>query len=149
MKLLLVCTPGGHFSTMMGLKKFWSAYEREWVTYARVDTEQLHGKETVHWVKKQEARDLRQAGINFFRALEILRESRPDLVVSTGASVAVPFLLASKLLGIHSIFVESISRSTDLSMTGKLVYHLADEFYVQWPECAERYPKTQYKGMVL
>lgn len=148
MKLLLVCNPGGHFSTMMGLKEFWSAYPREWATYPKYDTKQLHGKEVVHWVEMQEARMLWKAGVNFLKALLILRRSQPNLVVSTGASIAVPFLLASKLLGIRTIFIESISRSSDLSLTGKLVYNLVDEFYVQWPECVKRYPKAQYRGVV-
>ncbi len=148
MKILLVCTTGGHFSTMMGLQKFWSAYPREWVTHVKADTEQLRGQENVYWIERQEARDLWIAIINFFRALSILRQSRPDLVLSTGASIAVPFVLASKLLGIKTVFVESISRSTDLSMTGKLVKNFVDELYVQWPECTKLNPKAQYKGIV-
>ena len=149
MKLLLVCNPGGHFSTMMGLKSFWSAYKREWVTYANFDTRQLCGSETVHWVAMQEARMFWRACLNFINALFILRKSQPDLVLSTGASLAVPFLLASKLFGIKTVFIESISRSSTLSLTGKLVYNLVDEFYVQWPECIEHYPKAQYKGIVI
>ena len=148
MKLLLVCNPGGHFSTMMGLKKFWSVYPREWVTYAKFDTLKLCDNELVYWVEMQEARMVGKAFLNFFKALFILRKSQPDLVISTGASLAVPFILASKLFGIKTVFIESISRSSSLSLTGRLVYNLADEFYVQWPECVERYPKTQYKGVV-
>lgn len=148
MKLLLVCNPGGHFSTMMGLKSFWSSYSREWVTYPNYDTQNLPSKERVYWVEMQEARMLKKALINFIKALFILHKSQPDLVVSTGASLAVPFILASKLLGIKTIFIESITRATDLSLSGKIVYNLVDEFYVQWPECVERYPKAQYKGVV-
>lgn len=149
MKMLLVCNPGGHFSTMMGLKNFWSAYSREWVTYPKYDTEKLlDEKELVYWVEMQEARMLRKACVNFFKALFILRMTHPDLVISTGAGLAVPFILASKLFGIKTIFIESISRSRRLSLSGRLVYNLVDEFYVQWPECVERYPKAQYKGVV-
>jgi len=148
MKLLLVCNPGGHFSTMMGLKSFWSVYPREWVTYPKFDTLKLFADEPVYWVEMQEARMLGKACVNFVRALLILRKSQPDLVISTGASLAVPFLLASKLFGIRTLFIESITRSTDLSLSGRLVYNLVDEFYVQWPECVKRYPKAQYKGVV-
>lgn len=148
MKLLLVCNPGGHFSTMMGLKSFWSAYQREWATYPHFDTEKLSKKEHIHWVEMQEARMLKKACINFFKALRILHKSKPDLVISTGASLALPFILASKFLGIKTVFIESISRSGSLSLTGRLVYNLVDEFYVQWPECVERYPKALYKGVV-
>jgi UDP-N-acetylglucosamine:LPS N-acetylglucosamine transferase len=149
MKLLLVCNPGGHFSTMMGLKNFWSAYPREWVTYPKFDTQTLREKELVYWVEMQEARMVWKTCVNFFKALFILRKSQPDLVLSTGASLAVPFLLASKLFGIKTVFIESISRSSDLSLTGKLVYNLADEFYVQWPECVKRYPKAEYRGVIV
>jgi UDP-N-acetylglucosamine:LPS N-acetylglucosamine transferase len=148
-KLLLVCNPGGHFSTMMGLKSFWSAYQREWVTYPKFDTQTLGDKEVVHWVKMQEARMLGRACINFLNALSILRKSKPDLLISTGAGLAVPFILASKLYGIKTVFIESISRSSSLSLSGRIVYYLVDEFYVQWPECVERYPKAQYKGVVV
>lgn len=149
MKLLLVCNPGGHFSTMMGLRKFWSIYSREWVTYPQFDTNQLNGKELVHWVIMQEARMFLRACVNFVLALFILSKSRPDLVLSTGAGLAVPFILASKLFGIKTVFIESCSRSNSLSLSGRIVYYLADEFYVQWPECVKLYPKAQYKGVVV
>ncbi len=133
---------------MMGLKTFWSAYPREWVTYPKFDTLELSRNELVYWVEMQEARMLGKACINFTKALVILRKSQPDLVISTGASIAVPFLIASKLFGIRTLFIESITRSSNLSLTGKLLYNLVDEFYVQWPECGERYPKAQYRGIV-
>lgn len=148
MRLLLVCNPGGHFATMIGLKKFWSQYPREWVTYRKFDTQQIEEKEVVHWVFMQESRMLGRAVLNFFTALIILYRRRPDLVISTGASLAVPYIFASKIFGIKTIFVESISRSTVLSLSGKIVYNLVDEIYVQWPECVEKYPKAQYKGIV-
>ncbi len=149
MKLLLVCNPGGHFSTMMGLKSFWSAHEREWVSYQKSDTEEKLSHEKVHWVTPQEGRDLLRATINFFKAVSILRSSKPELIISTGASMSVPFLLAGRLFGIQTMFIESISRSEQLSLSGRLLYRLVDDFYVQWPECAKRYPKAQYRGVVL
>jgi UDP-N-acetylglucosamine:LPS N-acetylglucosamine transferase len=148
-KILLVCNPGGHFATMQSLRKFWSAHQREWVTYERFDTLQLRDKEQVHWVIKQEAREVWRAFANFGKALAILRRSRPELIVSTGAGLAVPFVLAGKLLGIKSVFIESISRAEDLSMSGKLIYNLVDELYVQWPECTVRYPRARYMGVAL
>ena len=149
MRLLLVCNPGGHFATMMGLKEFWSAHYREWVTYPKFDTERLRRQEIVHWVIMQEARMLGRTIINFFYALLILYQSKPDLVISSGASLAVPFIYASKLLGIRTVFIESISRSKSLSLSGKLVYYVVDEFYVQWPECLQYYPKAKYRGVVV
>ncbi|MEM1368318.1 MAG: UDP-N-acetylglucosamine--LPS N-acetylglucosamine transferase, partial [Cyanobacteria bacterium P01_H01_bin.15] len=88
MKLLLVCNPGGHFSTMMGIKQFWKKHDREWVSYRKYDTEQLQGRELVHWVMMQEARMFLRACVNFVKAIKIIRKVRPDMVVSTGAGLA-------------------------------------------------------------
>jgi beta-1,4-N-acetylglucosaminyltransferase len=149
MKLLLVCNPGGHFSTMMGLKKFWSNYDREWVTYSKFDTNFLKDQEIVHWVSMQEARMVGRAFINFIKAFFILYKSHPDIVISTGASLSVPFIFAAKLLDIKTVYIESISRSGVLSLSGQLVYNIVDEFYVQWPNFSERYPKVKYQGIVV
>jgi len=149
MKLLLVCNPGGHLSTMFGLQDFWQSHSREWVTYQHFDSLKLLKGEQVHWVVMQEARMIFRAFINFFKALWIVYNSKPDLVVTTGASLSVPFVLSSKLLGVKSIFIESISRSEDLSLSGKILYHFVDELYVQWPQCQASYPKVEYHGIVV
>ena len=148
MKLLLVCNPGGHYSTMMGLKKFWSEYEREWVTYRKHDTLSLLDNEVVHWVVMQEARMFGRALFNFFRAILILKKSKPDLVISTGAGLAVPLIYASKLFGIKTMYIESITRARNLSFSGRLVYHFVDDFYVQWPGHEQIYSKAKFRGIV-
>ncbi|MDP3029141.1 MAG: hypothetical protein Q8O04_06545 [Deltaproteobacteria bacterium] len=44
------------------------------------------------------------------------------------------------------IFIESWSRVTTKSTTGKICYYLSDLFFVQWPELIKRYPKAIYAG---
>lgn len=47
------------------------------------------------------------------------------------------------------IFVESFCRVTSMSLTGKLLYYMADRFVVQWPELQRKYPKrTEYVGVL-
>lgn len=40
------------------------------------------------------------------------------------------------------VFVESFARVTRLSLTGRILYPLADEFIVQWPQLHQRYPRS-------
>ena len=89
-----------------------------------------------------------RALVNFFVAFPILWKAKPDLVISTGAGLAVPFIYASKLLGIRSIYIESITRARDLSLSGRLVYYFVDEFYVQWPGHEEKHSKAKFCGIV-
>ena len=50
------------------------------------------------------------------------------------------------MLGGRVIFIESFAKTKSPTMTGKLTYKFADEFYVQWPEMLKIYPKAKYKG---
>lgn len=148
MKLMLVCTSGGHFSTMWGLKNFWSHHDRIWVTDRKGDTEYLIGRETVCWLPYQAPRALWIVLKNLPAVFRILWREKPDLVISTGASIAVNFCLVAKLLGIRFIYVESISRQENLSLSGKLVYWLSHQFYVQSPFLAQRHSRAMFRGYV-
>jgi len=149
MKLLLACTSGGHFATMNSLRSFWSVHDRVWVTDTRGNTQSLKDKEKVHWLPYQAPRDLLAFFKNIPSTFKILLAEKPNVIVSTGASISVNFAIAAKLLGIHFIFIESLSRSEKLSLSGQVVYFLADEFYVQWPALAERLPRATFKGIVV
>lgn len=146
MKLMLVCTSGGHFATMRSLKSFWSLHERVWVSDRQKDTTILDKGEKVHWLPYQAPRDVLAILRNLPATFRILSQEKPDVVISTGASLAINFAFVAKLLGIKFIFIESISRSQELSVSGKLVYPISDEFYVQWPELCEKYNKVVFRG---
>lgn len=132
---------------MKGLRSFWQAHDRVWVTHEGADTKILEEwDEQVHWIPYQAPRDGIQLVKNLGKTWHILRHESPDLVLSTGASVAVNFSYLSKLMGKRLIFVESVSRSSRLSMSGRMVYPICDDFYVQWPELEQRYRKAVFRG---
>ncbi len=88
---------------------------------------------------------------NFRQAWRILRAGRPQYLLCVGSSICVPGFMAARLQGIPTIFVESITRTDDLSGTGRLIrkFGLASRFYVQWPEQAVDDAKLVYRGAVL
>ncbi|MEM7727044.1 MAG: PssD/Cps14F family polysaccharide biosynthesis glycosyltransferase [Cyanobacteria bacterium P01_A01_bin.45] len=146
MKLMLICTSGGHFATMRRLESFWSLHNRVWVSDRKKDTTILEGKEKVYWLPYQAPRDFMAFWQNIPQVFRIIYLEQPDVVISTGASIAVGFGIAAKCFGKRFIYVESISRSQELSLAGKLLYRFSDEFYVQWPNLCRKYPKAVFKG---
>ena len=54
--------------------------------------------------------------------MESLRKEKPDLVISSGAAVAVPFFYLAKLMGSKLIYIEVFDRIDKSTLTGKLVY---------------------------
>lgn len=77
---------------------------------------------------------------------------RPRLLLVNGPGTCVPVCAAALLLRaltghpVRIVFVESLARVQDLSLSGKLLRPFADEFFVQWPALHARYPGTQYAG---
>jgi beta-1,4-N-acetylglucosaminyltransferase len=149
MRVLLVCSPGGHLQQMLALEPAWGEMERAWVTLDGPDVAYLLKKEAVTLGHGPTNRSPVNFLRNFGLAWRLLRRQRPEAVLSTGAALAVPFFLVGKLLGIRLVYVESVTRTTALSLSGRLVYRLADRFFVQWPDLAERLRRAEYAGAVL
>jgi UDP-N-acetylglucosamine:LPS N-acetylglucosamine transferase len=146
MKLMLVCSSGGHFQTMQGLHPFWNTHERVWVTFLTATNEAALEGEKVYWAWSPTNRNLKNLVLNFFLAWKVLLQESPDLVISTGAGVAVPFLILAKILGSQTVFVELITRVTELSLSARLVLPFLDALYVHWPQLQARYPRAELIG---
>lgn len=149
MKICLVCSCGGHFLQLFNLKDFWSTKERFWVTFNAPDTRSLLSEEAVYHAYHPTNRNIRNMIRNMFLAFKILIREKPDLVISTGAGVAVPFIYVAKILKIKSIYIESITRVNKLSLSGSLIYPIVDNLIVQWPELEKRYKKAKFAGQVI
>lgn len=149
MKLCLVCSSGGHLFQLYLLKNFWSKFDHFWVTFQADDSRSLLEDEKISYAYHPTNRNVINLIRNFFRALIVLKRERPDVVVSTGAGVAVPFIYAAKLLGIQTIYLESVTRVKGLSLSGKLVSPVVDHLLVQWPELAEQNKRARYAGRCL
>jgi len=148
-KICLVCSSGGHFRQLYSLKEYWEQFPRIWVTFDSSDTKTVLGDENYYWAYSPTNRNIKNLFRNVFLALRILKKEKPDLLISTGAGVAVPFIYIAKLFGIKTIYVESLTRVEDLSLTGKLIYPIVDYIFVQWPELANKYKKAEFHGRVI
>ena len=80
---------------------------------------------------------------------KIMLREKPDVIVTTGALIVFPFCLYAKLMGTKVVYIETFARVNDRSLTGRLVYPLADLFLVQWEALLEFYPKAKYVGGIF
>jgi beta-1,4-N-acetylglucosaminyltransferase len=148
-KLMIVCSSGGHFYQMYLLKDFWENFERVWVTFPANDTKILLKGEKIIWAHHPTNRHIPNLIKNFFLARKVLIEECPSVIVSTGAGVCVPFIYVASLMGIKTIYVESLTRITTTSLSGRMISPVVNRLFVQWPELARKVTKAKFEGQVI
>lgn len=74
---------------------------------------------------------------------------RPSLVLSCGTGLTVPVFFSARVLGIKTVFIESMSRVESLSITGRLMLGKTDLFIVQWKTLAAKIPNAVFGGQLL
>ena len=86
---------------------------------------------------------------HYFRTLKAINNNYHVCgVISTGPGISILPSIYFKLRSRCIIFIETWSRFDTQSMTGRVMYQLADRFYVQNQEQLKFYPKALYGGLL-
>ncbi len=145
-KICIVSSCGGHLTEVRALKSAYDSYEHFYVLNDRIILPD-DMKEKTAFIRHSERDWL--FFVNLWEAWQILKKEKPTVILSTGAGPVVPFTLIGKLLGIPTIFIETFTRVTKPSLTGRIMYRLADKFYYQWEPLRNAFPKGIYGGPLL
>ena len=135
MNICIVCSAGGHLTEILLVKEAYNKYNKFFITFKRENSIELAKKEKVYFVEDPE-RNFKNFIKCALQTLKILLKERPRVLISTGAGVAVPacflgkFLLKSKI-----IFIESFCRINKASLSGRIIYHISDLFFVLFFIC--------------
>jgi len=147
--VMLVASTGGHLAQLLVLRPWWEHLRRTWVTFDKADARStLDGEEVVHAFHPT-TRNAANALRNLRLAHAVLRARQPDLVVSTGAGLALPFFAVARCLGIPTVYLEVYDRVDSATLTGRLCRPLASAFCVQWPDQLRWYGGAEVVGRLL
>ncbi|GMV99493.1 MAG: hypothetical protein AMXMBFR84_06320 [Candidatus Hydrogenedentota bacterium] len=147
LSICLVCSHGGHLTEMLQLL---GAFDGHRTFYFCYDADTTRHLDPAYRIPNM-ARNPIEMAKNLVRVWRIFRKEKPNLIVSTGAEIAIPAVVIGKLFfRTPVIYVECGAQVTRPSFTGRIMYHLADWFYVQWPELQPVYgPKALFKGSLV
>lgn len=148
LKIVFAASSGGHLEQLLMLKPLMEKYDSIFVTEK---TDYSVGKTDVKTyflgqINRKELLFVPKLIGNTFRSLGIIIKERPKVMITTGVLAIVPMALLMKLFGGKLIYLESFAKVTSKTLSGKLLYKFADQFYVQWEEMLQLYPKAIYKG---
>lgn len=145
-KIGLICSHGGHLTELLELQPAFEGFDTFYFCYDADTTRRLDHA----YLTPNRPHSPFHVARNFFRLWRIFNVERPDFIVSTGAEIAIPAFIIAKLRGIPTLYIECGAQVTTPSITGRLLVHLADTFFVQWPELIERYGKNAtYPGSLI
>lgn len=147
-KICFICSSGGHFSELSRLRKVADQFECFLIT-EKVDNFKTDFCSRIYFLKEINRKE-KFFIFHFFgvliKELWLFLKERPTHIVTTGALCAYPMARIAKIFKRKIIYIESYARIYDLSLTGKKMYKIADQFFVQWLELEEKYPKAKYCG---
>lgn len=145
-RIVIVSSVGGHLTEIMRLAPLLATHEVVLVINDAVELPDF-AFARVYRIAHAE-RDWRVL-LNFAEAARILREERPDVLVSAGAGPVVPFAIVAHLLGARVVYIESAAAVTRPTLTGRLMYPLADDFFYQWPGLARTFPRGRHLPLLF
>ena len=150
-KICFIASSGGHLQEISWLFGLCEEYDAFLVT-ERSDFQKQYHVDKTYYFNKIDRRE-KHFLIHFIQLIinsaKLMAKEKPDIILSTGALVTVPMLYIGKLLGKRIIFMESMARVEGKSLSGKLVYPIADLFLVQWESMLAYYPKAVYASRLF
>lgn len=153
-KVLFISSTGGHLNELLQLKPIFKNYDSYLITektkttlnlekdYKNVDY-LLYG--TKHTPLKYIYVSIR----NIFKSIRLYHKIKPDVIVTTGAHTCVPMCYIAKLHRKKIIYIETFANINSKTITGKLIYPIANVFVVQWESMLKLYPKAVYWGWIF
>lgn len=152
-KVLFIASTGGHLSELLQLKSLFEKYDSYLITEKTKSTIGLKNKYDnvnylVYGTKDHLFTYMFKFIYNCFKSLILYIKIRPKVIVTTGTHTAVPICYIGKLFGSKIIFIETFANSKTKTLSGKLVYPIANTFIVQWESMLELYPKAILGGWI-
>ena len=151
-KVLFISSTGGHFNELMQLKPMFEKYDYHIITdKTNKDLVQQYEKK-IYFLPYGTRSKIFSYIIKYFylcmKTVFLYFKLRPKYIVTTGTHTAGPMCYLGKLFGSKIIYIETFANSNTKTVTGRLIYPIADLFIVQWKEMLKLYPKAVYGGSI-
>lgn len=152
-KICFTSSSGGHFNQLNILMNKYIGYEQVIITEKSNFAEselRCKNKYLFNTINRNEKLFLIKFITYSIKILYILLKERPKLIISTGALLTVPVCYIGKILGFKVVFIESFAKVKTPTLSGRLVYKIADKFIVQWEDMVKFYGEdnVEYGGTI-
>lgn len=149
-KICFAASTGGHFEQLMMMFPLMQKYDSFILTEKAKYDVNTKGIKSYYLLQtnRNEKTFILNLLINAVHSFFIFLKEKPDVVICTGVLSMIPMCLLAKVFGKKLIYIESFAKINSPTLSGKLLYKYADEFFVQWESMLEVYPNAKYIGYI-
>jgi UDP-N-acetylglucosamine:LPS N-acetylglucosamine transferase len=148
MKIALVCSAGGHLAQIEKIftKEVIGENETLLITERNPQTTKIKGAILFNYLKLNPLKNF----VALIKLIKIFRKEKIKMVITTGADLGVMAMIAGKILGLKTVFIETIIRVKTPTLTGRIAYYFSDVFLVQHDGMGKLIGKRAiYRGGIL
>jgi UDP-N-acetylglucosamine:LPS N-acetylglucosamine transferase len=147
-RLLLVASSGGHWIQLSRLSPAFEGHDALYVTTLN-GIKAPSGNRPVKVVSDASRSKPLVLAWLLLQLIWIFLRFRPHVIISTGAAPGFIALRLGRMLGSHTIWIDSLANSEELSLSGKMAESCADLWLTQWEHLAGSPPRLKTYGSVL
>lgn len=149
-KVCLISSSGGHLEQIKQLTEVKEKYNCFYVVTRTKATEAMKQKKYIvkDLVRTNKFVEIIRMMSMFIEQFGIYLKEKPDVIITTGAAVAIPMCLIGKVFKRKVIYIESFARINTPNKTGQMIYKFADLFIIQWESLRSYYPNAVYGGWI-
>lgn len=136
-KLLAAASGGGHWVQLLRLRDAFQDFETVYVSMFDNYADAVPGAR-LHTIPDASRFNKMSFVKVWTKAVRIMARERPKAVVTTGSAPMLSFIILGRMMGAHTLWVDSIANAERLSSSGRLAKKLAHRTISQWPDVAAR-----------
>lgn len=154
-KVLFISSTGGHLNELLQLEPLFEKYNYNIITEKDKSTEYLKEKykNRIYYLPYGTRSKLFSYIFIYFylclKSIYLYFKIKPKVIVTTGTHTVGPICCLGKIFGCKIIYIETYANRNKKTATGRIIYHFADLFIVQWKEMLKLYPKAVYGGSIF
>lgn len=151
--IIFISSTGGHLNELLQLKSLFKKYNSFIITEKTKSNKNLKKKYDnvfylVYGTRKNIILYPFKFLFNIIKSFILYFKIKPKVIVTTGTHTAVPMCYIAKIFRKKVIYIETFANRNSKTLTGKLIYPIADIFIVQWKDMLELYPKAKFLGSI-
>jgi len=150
-KNMFICSIGGHLTQMLQLSSLLEQKDSILITEqtdVSINLQKKYKMEFLQYGSRQYKTYPFILFKNTLYSLFLFIKYNPKNIITTGTHTAVPMCYIGYLFNRKIIYIESYAKSKTPTLSGRLVYPIANTFVIQWKSMQKHYPKAVYWGRI-